>query len=160
MKVLLISLLLGVNYNVETDKSQYLLTEPVQMTFTISTLEDVTLVSEYQPTQNFWVEGYWQAVDDVQPGGIEVELLASESLTFQHAWDQRDNDGRFVLPGQYNVVGGSLLWQILPSNSIPPDELEYRTDYTTITIVPEPATLLLLGIGVVMLRRLKNETYT
>ena len=143
-----------VEYYVQTDKSAYLLGEDVEMLYRITNLgqESITYTLRWSPVWNFWAETGGQCIwtGMYYKLGIVTSLTldAGESVEFPEynppfTWDLRDDDDILVQPGQYFIIGGL-------------DHLQGNYDYTKvpvpIEVVPEPATLLLFGLGGLMVR--------
>jgi intracellular proteinase inhibitor BsuPI len=102
------------------------------------------VINQSQEAASLYSQGRPTAFDLVisRPGGTQVwsrlkkavivsvlqirELAPGQVLEFTDSWDQRDDTGRLVPPGDYSVVG------ILPTD--PPDQL--RSPPETLHIVP------------------------
>jgi len=88
--------------------------ERVLLTITIAASEPITLY--YRTTQRYDIvisdaEGkeVWRWSKDKAFGEVleQVSLQASETLSFDEAWEQQDNDGRPVPTGNYTVIATS-----------------------------------------------------
>jgi hypothetical protein len=85
--------------------------EPVRLAITVAAAERITLY--YRTTQRYDIiiadsEGneVWRWSKDKAFGEVleEVSLEENETLAFNETWDQRDNDGQPVPPGDYRVT--------------------------------------------------------
>ena len=126
-------------YALETDKAIYQLGETVYATHTITNTLDVSVDLEFRKAPGFdlWVLDYgettWQAYTLFLTVVWTRTFEPGEILEFDYTWDMTDNDGNPVLPGEYDMVG-----------------VNYGDDnhvITNITIVPEPATVILMGLA-------------
>jgi hypothetical protein len=88
--------------------------EEVSFTIFVAASEPITLY--YRTTQRYDIviadsEGneVWRWSKDKTFGGVleQVSLEENEILTFNETWDQRDNDGQPVPPGDYRVTATS-----------------------------------------------------
>jgi hypothetical protein len=145
----------GIEYYFQTDKSIYNLGENVEMLYRVTNLgvEDVTFSSLPLPEWNFWVEKdgehIWRAIN-IWYGTITGFTLSSgesrefPALSHPYVWDMRDDENNLVTMGTYSVIGGLY-------------EGSGHYDYTKVNvpigIVPEPATLILLMTGGLLLNR-------
>ena len=77
-----------------------------------------------------------------------VELSAGELQEISHNWDMKDDDGVLVEPGIYNVVGVMYNepWNYYNNRGYTITEVG-----VPITIIPEPGSLAILGMGLVSL---------
>jgi hypothetical protein len=88
--------------------------EPIQLGITVAVKEPMTLY--YRTSQRYDLsvtnsEGQevWRWSRDRTFAQVteEVTLQANEMLSFAETWDQRDNDGQQVPPGNYQIVAES-----------------------------------------------------
>ena len=144
---------------IETDKTFYDLGEEVHVLYRLTNLGDTTgwaISTDMEPQADIWVYGdvfgpgkwdfsvpgmWWdfyshfsfeQGYYWLEPGGM---------LEFSGTWDMTDSSGMAVPPGTYMV---SALAQSTTENVWVMGGI---LNGATITIMPEPGTLLLLGIG-------------
>ncbi len=144
-----------IKYYIQTDKTVYDLGEDVDMLYRVTNLgsEDVTIPCSRAPEFNLWVqkneETIWSLVHWFKWYSPGVELLAGESIEIPHNWDMKDDNDNLVGPGIYDVVGvmynepwnyDNLGSYIITEVGVP------------ITIIPEPSTLALLGVGLLYSR--------
>jgi hypothetical protein len=148
----------GVEYYIQTDKSVYDLEENVEMMFKVTNLRDEEWTFGYMPPVldifvaakeggNFNTVWFW-SWDGIWPAGPKVfQLQPGESVELNGIWPQIDlnnswdiEDHTQVLPGTYGIGGriGRSAFNDIIGNA--PVTLE-------ITIIPEPGSLALLGIG-------------
>ncbi len=126
-------------YALETDKAIYQLGETVYVSHTITNTLDVSVELEFrkEPGFDLWVMQGDSTIYIEYPFAKWVTWTRTfepgEILEFDYTWDMTDNDGNPVLPGEYDMVG-----------------VNYGDDnhvITNITIVPEPATVTLMGLA-------------
>jgi len=142
----------GVEYYLQTDKLVYELGEDVVMLYRLTNLrdEDVTIPCSRSWEFNLlvgkngkdvWALAHWFVW--YSPG---VELLAGESIEIPHTWDMEDDNGKLVIPGIYDVdaVMYNEPWNYDNHRDHIPTEIK-----VPITIIPEPGSLALLGLGLV-----------
>jgi len=88
--------------------------EPVPLIITIAASEPITLY--YRDTQRYEIvisdaedKEVWRWSKDKAFGEVleQVSLVASQTLSFDESWDQRDNDGQPVPTGNYTVTATS-----------------------------------------------------
>jgi hypothetical protein len=148
----------NIEYYMQTDKAVYNLGEGVQVLYRVTNLgvEDVTFQFTCGPVddrRDFMVdrdgERIWDNLDRPRQWVITSLTLSSlESKEFTWPWDMTDFNGNQVVPGNYDVIGvlGDL-------------GLAYAERYVpvsvSIDIIPEPATLALLGLGAIVIRKWK-----
>jgi hypothetical protein len=145
----------GVQYYIQTDKSIYELGENVNILYRVSNLTNENIILgdaapdplayyDFRVTQNdnhIWRYPYLTPVLEL----TDFSLEPYEIKEFQTAWNMMNDNGTIwpitddfpVSPGVYNVLGEVALWP--KTDRIPVS--------VSIDIVPEPATLLLLGTG-------------
>jgi len=148
-----------IEYYIQTDKSIYNLGENVEMLYRVTNMgvEDVTFEFPYSPEWNFWVEKdgehIWRAVNGWWTAQTQFTLSPSESREFPsiappYIWNMRDDENNLVDEGQYNVIGGLHAGV---------GGYEYTKVSVPITIVPEPGSLALLGVGLLFFNK-KRES--
>ena len=150
-----------IEYYMQTNKAIYDLSESVEMLHRVTNLSDepLTFVFAYQQQCYFEVwDGetrIWGWPKLVNPAGSGFTLQPGELKEFLKDWDMMNNKGTltptddfFVSPGIYDVSGqlmGSSTGGIIPESvSVP------------IQIIPEPATILLFGLGCLVLIRIRK----
>ncbi len=88
--------------------------EPIQLGITVAVREATTLY--YRTSQRYDLavinsqdQEVWRWSRDRTFAQVteEVSLEANEMLSFPETWDQRDNDGQQVPPGDYQIVAES-----------------------------------------------------
>jgi len=141
----------GIEYYLQTDKSNYDLGEEVQMLYRVTNLgnEDATFSFPHSPEWNFWVErdgeDIWRAVNGWYMMITVFTLSSGESVEFPtdsqpYIWNMRDNGDNLVHVGEYNVIGGLYAGT---------GEYDSTRVSVSIEIVPEPTSIALLGVGIV-----------
>ena len=145
---------LGIEYYMQTDKAVYDLGENIQMLYRVTNLrdDDVDFIFSYGQLDNTcdWMVDQdelriWDNLDrPVIFVGTSFTLNPSESYEYTHTWDMTYKNGDNILPGNYTITG----------------VLDYPSSYeryvpvsVSIGVIPEPATLLLLALGGLMLRK-------
>ena len=136
--------------SVETDKTIYQLGETVYATHTITNPQDYSVNATFRQSPGFnllVMQGdtdIW-AVYRAFAAVIWTQTFEpGEILELNYTWDMTDNEGDTVLPDEYEIMG--VTYGIGQNVS------------TNITIVPEPATLILLvfgGLGILCSNRRK-----
>jgi len=150
----------GIEYYLQTDKAVYNLGENVEMLYRVTNVSenpvDIGMVL-MGPWCDFFVTDdddtdIWQWMRVIPPSGWEMlHLDPYESKQLQTTWDMISDNGTFsnhdddypVGPGSYNIMGELILtgaYERVPVS-------------VGIEIIPEPATLLLLGLGGLLLRK-------
>jgi hypothetical protein len=152
----------GIEYYIQTNKSVYDLGENVEMMFKVTNLRDEEWTFGYMPPVldilvaakeggNFNTVWFW-SWSGIWPAGPAIfQLQPGESVELNGTWPQIDLNGSWeiedhtqVLPGTYGIggrIGGSAFNDTIGNSSV---TLE-------ITIIPEPGSLALLGIGLTWL---------
>ena len=147
----------GLQYYIQTDKSVYELGGNVNILYRVSNLtngniflstvlDDPLAYYDFRVTQNdnrIWKYPYMSPV--LGFGGIFFEPY--ETKEFQTAWNMMNDNGTIwpqtddflVSPGAYNVLGEVALF---PTYQRVPVSV-------SIDIVPEPASILLFGAGII-----------
>lgn len=144
-----------VEYYVQTDKYLYDLGEYVEMLYRVTNLgtEDVTFTFPHRPEWNFWVEKdgveIWVATEGWTQMGSQFTLGPDEFKEFPDTntpsiWDMRNKQNNLVDVGEYDVMG----WLYDGMGGY-----DYTEVSVPIQIVPEPATILLLSVGIIGIRR-------
>ncbi|MBW8039652.1 MAG: PEP-CTERM sorting domain-containing protein [Planctomycetes bacterium] len=149
----------NIEYYMQTNKSVYDLGENVEMLYRVTNLgdEDVTLGSvvsdslayyEFRIMQDgiqIWSYPYLSVV----LGFTAFHLGPYESKEGQTIWNMMNDNGTLptdddfpVNPGIYDVIGEL---DLISGERVPVS--------VSIEIIPEPATILLLGLGVLLLKR-------
>ena len=148
-----------IEYYVQTDKEIYNLGEDVEMLYRVTNLseKEVSFGFPQYDVYNFWVDkdgdNIWRAVNSWLWVATEFTLSHNESKEFPTSipyqiWDMRNSEGNLVNLGQYDIIGG------LFSTS---GGYEYTEVSAPITIVPEPATILIFGTGIIGIRASKRK---
>lgn len=138
----------NIEYYVQTDKSVYNLGENVEILYRVTNLgsENVTFLFNVGPVDDrcdFMVDRDGERIWDnlgrpVTFAATSFPLAPSESRDFTWLWDMTDLNDNQVVPGNYDVTG------VL---DYPPSHERYVPVSVRIEIIPEPASLLLLGMG-------------
>lgn len=144
----------GIEYYIQTDKAVYDLGESVEMLYRVTNLrdEEVSFAFPNTPEWNFWVErdgqSIWRAVNGWYTMGCGFTLNPGESKQFPtynppYIWDMRDSENNLVDVGEYSVIGG------LDGGT---GEYDSTGVPVLIEIVPEPATILLFGLSMLLVK--------
>jgi hypothetical protein len=144
----------GIEYYVQTDKFTYQLGEHVEMLYKITNLSEqsITFTLPQSPVWNFWAEKddsqIWQAVNGWWLEITPVTLAPGQSRQFPDLgppflWDLRDSTGNIVGIGNYDIIGGLYG---------PSGNFDYTKVSVPIVIIPEPASLIFLAIGLPVVR--------
>lgn len=72
----------------------------IELVFQNISSESLTVTS-FPPSIEIIRDG--EVVRNLEAGGVGVEILQSESVTYTLVWDLRDNSGEKVLPGWYSI---------------------------------------------------------
>jgi len=148
-----------IEYYIQTDKAVYDLGENVQMLHRVTNLmnEDVTIPCSRAPEFNLWVQkdggAIWSLIHIFKWYSPGVELAVGEPKELSCNWDMRDDNGNLVELGIYAVVGVMYNepWNYNNHGNYIPTEVA-----VPITIIPEPAAILLLAMGIVGVRASKS----
>ena len=150
-----------IEYYIQTNKSVYNLGENVEMLYRVTNISenpvDIGMVINCAWAWSHFVitdddnNEIWQYLHGPPPcGWIMLHLEPDEFREYQKTWDMMNDNGTYqhdddfpVGPGSYNIMA----------------ELELDGGYervpvsVSIEIIPEPATVLLLGFGGLLLRK-------
>lgn len=144
-----------VEYYVQTDKSTYQVGENVEMLYRITNLgtSDITFTLPASPVWNFTVEKegvgeIYRAVNGWYTIVVNLTLASGEYFEYPKinppfVWDMRDNNGNMIDIGHYNVCGGLYAF---------PNYLDFTKVSVPIEVVPEPATIAFLILGIPAIR--------
>ncbi len=146
-----------IEYYIQTDKEIYNLGEDVEMLYRATNLREEEWTIGYtvpmmdclvdaREEGNFNEVWYWSWNQLFIPEPFPFQLQPLESVEIDGTWPQINMNGSVytqdhtqVLPGTYRISG--VFYQTGTSVAV------------DVAIVPEPTTLLLLGLGAVMVRR-------
>jgi hypothetical protein len=148
----------GIEYYMQTNKSIYDLGENVEMLYRVTNLSDqsVTYYFGQYPVWNFWVEKdkeqIWIAFDAWSSVFTSFTVAPGESHWFPEVdlpliWNMMGSSGNPVGIGNYDVIGGLF---------DPAGYYDYTKVSVPIKIIPEPATIVLLGFGFTQILRRKR----
>ncbi|MGI6491536.1 MAG: LysM peptidoglycan-binding domain-containing protein [Peptococcaceae bacterium] len=103
----------GLLYTITTDRRTYNQGDPVRITFTKRNISNRTIVLRYRTSQRFdlivrrgteqrevW---RWSAGRSFAQATASVRLQPGERQVFRATWDQRNNRGQQVAPGNYTI---------------------------------------------------------
>ncbi len=151
----------GIEYYIQTDKSVYNLSEDVEMLYRVTNLtENPVDIEGVLDCEYGWAHfiitdddnnEIWQWLHGPPPcDWITLHLNPNESKEYQKIWDMMNDNGTYqydddfpIGPGLYNIMGELFRdggYERVPV-SVP------------IEIIPEPATILLLALGSLFLRK-------
>ena len=143
----------GIEYYIQTDKAVYDLGGNVEILYRVTNLRDdnAHFTFSYGPLDNTcdWMVDQdelriWDNLDrPVIFVGTSFTLHPSESYEYTHTWDMTYRNGDNILPGNYTITG------VL---GYPSSHERYIPVSVQIEIIPEPATILLFGLGVVLVK--------
>jgi len=146
----------GIEHYIQTNKSIYDLGEDVEMLYRVTNLGDeiVEFIFNNRPLydrSDYMVEKDGERIWDnlgrrSQPAGCSFTLNPLESYEFSHIWDM------FVLnesKTDYIPLTETGTYDIIGVLDYGPDHERYVPVSVSIEIIPEPSTLVLLGIGLV-----------
>ncbi len=151
----------GIEYYIQTDKSVYNLGENIEILYRVTNLRSEEWRFSYiPPIRNITVaakEGevfneiwYW-SWDKIYPAGpVVFQLDTGESADLNGSWPQIDLNGSVEIEDHTQVPAGlyRTFGVFYPTDSYVPVD---------ITIIPEPATLFLLALGGLFLKRGRNN---
>ncbi len=139
----------NIDYYMQTDKSVYTLGENVELLYRVTNVggDAITFSFGDQVQYRFSVDKndsfIWGVPKVGFPALSEFVLQPGEHKEYAEVWDMLDNQGITITPGLYNVTG-SLNYLTVHERYVPVS--------VQIEIIPEPATIFLLGIGCFLLR--------
>jgi hypothetical protein len=148
----------GIEYYIQTDKSVYNLGENVLILYRVTNLTDVsvnlgTLLPD--PPDNYdlrIMQGddqiWWYPYTAITLVIRDFILQPLETKEFQTNWNMMNDNGTpwlhgddsLITPGTYDVVGKIALWAV--DERVPVS--------VSVDVVPEPATFLLFGTGLII----------
>ncbi|MHC5061885.1 MAG: BsuPI-related putative proteinase inhibitor [Planctomycetota bacterium] len=144
-----------IEYYMQADDSIYDLGEDVEMLYRVTNFsdEEVSFTFGGDPEWNFWVEKdgetTWTAVEGWWSIIVNFTLLPDESKEYPWVWDMMDSGGALVEPGVYDIIGGF---------DAGAEELyEFSKVPVSITVVPEPSSLVLFMAGLSVLFRKRKS---
>lgn len=136
-----------IEYYFETDNSVYNLGETVEMLYRVTNLRDESITFEFGVLQQSRFQVWdadtriWRWPKLVNPSVSSFTLKTGEFKEFFKDWDMiNDNTGTLVIPGDYNVLGAL---------HYPTTHYKYVPVSVDIQVIPEPATIFLLGTGLI-----------
>jgi hypothetical protein len=152
-----------IQYTILTDKAIYQLGEEVHIQYHItnlSTTEEKVLGSTSYPPYHLWIENQ----DDERiasfgghfPVVSTINLLPQETVIFPYPWnspegtiwEMTDDNGEVIDLGIYGIFGGITVYSPI---------ISYSVVSVPIQIIPEPASLVLLSIGLLRVRKKKRN---
>ena len=148
----------GIEYYIQTDKFVYDLGENVEMLYRVTNLrdEEVTVHFLDQVQYYFTVKDngnlIWDAPKVGLPALSSFVLPPSGYIEYTETWDMLDNQGVLITPGNYEVTGS-----LHPVLLFQEDEDKYVPVSVSIGVIPEPATMVLLGVGMIGIILNKKE---
>jgi len=149
-----------IEYYVQTDKAVYVLGESIEMLYRVTNLrgELVTIHFSDQVQHYFTVKQdeylVWDEPKIGQPATSTVVLPPGGNKEYTETWDMLDNQGVLIMPANYEVTGSFhpvILSQV--------DKDKYVPVSVQIEIIPEPASIALLGLGLASLLVRKKERF-
>ena len=147
----------NIEYYIQTDKSVYNLGESVEILYRVTNLGEDTVILGVSKRSPYCYEFVITDEDNDHvwkwPWGVPIDsgnfsLGPYESREYQFAWNMINDNGTpgngddyTVSPGTYEISGGLFITPPKPNLSV------------FIQIIPEPATIALLGAGCLILRQ-------
>lgn len=105
----------GLLYTISTNRNTYAQGEPVRITLTKRNVTNRTIVLRYRTSQRFDIivrrraaqaeVWRWSAGRSFAQSTATVRLAPGESQVFRVTWDQRNNRGQRVAPGNFIIEG-------------------------------------------------------
>jgi hypothetical protein len=146
-----------IEYYMQTDKDVYDLGENIEILYRVTNLrgEDVTFGFNYGPIDDrcdYIVEKEGERIWDnigrkVTTVLTSFNLSPFESYEYTHTWDMTDFNGIPIDSGYYDITAAL---------GYPSSHDRYVPVSVSIDVIPEPATIALLGTGIALLTRNKK----
>jgi len=146
----------NIEYYIQADKSIYNLGESVEILYRVTNLGEDPVILGISKRSPYCYEFFitdennnhvWKWPWDVPISSANFSLGPYESREYQFAWNMINDNGTLgngddytVSPGTYEISGGLFITPPKPNLSV------------LIQIIPEPATIALLGVGGFILR--------
>jgi hypothetical protein len=140
----------GLEISVDTDKTVYQSGEDVVITITAfnPTTEPITLTSGFYFT-TYIIDGVYNWAEGKSGPDVIIELTigAGEAVTWDHVYGVYERDEYLLGIGVHTVVGEVRAFEL---------QGQSRSNAVEFEVIPEPASMLLLGCGAIILRKLNR----